>query len=328
MPRSIYRILGCALFMMAVSAQASFHTFVINEIFSNADGTIQFIELREAFGASGQNFLGGHNLTSSSGADQKTFTFNVDLPSSATAGKFVLIGTNGFAALGLVTPDYVVPDGFLFRPSGSVNFAGVDAVSYTQLPADGTTSINRNGVQQTNSPRNFAGLTATIPAAPAAVIEFYNTILDNYFITADPVEAHGVDIGGAGPGWTRTGGTFKPGGPNQVCRFYGNKNPNPATGNIYGPNSHFYTVDATECNGLKTIFNPNAKSWGFESNDFNATPAAGGTCSAGLVPVYRAYNNGFPGKDSNHRITTSLAAIQEVVARGWINEGIVMCAQP
>jgi hypothetical protein len=30
-----------------------------------------------------------------------------------------------FAALGIVTPDYVVPDGFLPLANGSVNFAGV-----------------------------------------------------------------------------------------------------------------------------------------------------------------------------------------------------------
>jgi hypothetical protein len=45
--------------------------------------------------------------------------------------------------------------------------------------------------------------------------------------------------------------------------------------------------------------------------------------------VYRAYNNGFAhGVDSNHRITSNPAAIQEVVARGWIKEGVVMCAIP
>ena len=82
-----------------------------------------------------------------------------------------------------------------------------------------------------------------------------------------------------------------------------------------------------ECNGLKAAQNLNAKSWFFESNDFNTTPATNRTCPVALVPVYRAYNNGFArGVDSNHRITSSLAAITEVVAKGWSNEGIVMCA--
>jgi len=45
------------------------------------------------------------------------------------------------------------------------------------------------------------------------------------------------------------------------------------------------------------------------------------------VPVYRAYNDGQArGIDSNHRITTSVQAIDDVVARGWKAEGIVMCA--
>src|SRR5438105_1111029 len=107
--------------ILAVSpAQASFHTYQINEIFSNADGTVQFIELREAFSASGQNFLRGLTLTSGTGANQKSFTFPNDLPSFNTAGTSVLIGTQGFAALAVVTPDYVVPNGFLSLTNGTV----------------------------------------------------------------------------------------------------------------------------------------------------------------------------------------------------------------
>ena len=55
--------------------------------------------------------------------------------------------------------------------------------------------------------------------------------------------------------------------------------------------------------------------------------AHGGVCPANTVSVFRAYNDGFSRKvDSNHRITSNAASIQEVVARGWINEGVVMCA--
>ncbi|MBK8738923.1 MAG: hypothetical protein IPO58_10680 [Betaproteobacteria bacterium] len=67
--------------------------------------------------------------------------------------------------------------------------------------------------------------------------------------------------------------------------------------------------------------------WNFEEYDFASTPALNGLCPSPLVPVYRAYNNGLArGIDSNHRIGTSLAAMQQVVARGWTLEGIVMCA--
>ena len=329
--RSFRIAAGAVILVLALPALASFHTFRINEIYSNFDGTIQFIELKEASGASGQNFLRGLTLTSGSGANQKSFAFTNDLASFNTGGKSVLIATQGFAALGLVTPDYIVPNNFLAQPSGTINYANVDFVEYFQLPFDGTTSVNRNAVAQQNSPTNFAGQSATIPA-PAqngGVTEFFNTILAQFFLTADPTEAASIDHGGSGPGWVRTGMSFKPGGPTSVCRFYGNARANPATGGIFGPNSHFYTADAAECAGLKGAQNPNAKSWFFESNDFNTTPAVNGTCASGLVPIYRAYNNGFAkGIDSNHRITSKLTDYQKQINEGWAGEGVVMCAQP
>lgn len=165
----------------------------------------------------------------------------------------------------------------------------------------------------------------TLDTAPR-VVEYYLAERDQYFMTAETVEQAAVDSGAAGP-FLRTGSVFKAGGPTPVCRFFGNSNINPATGAFYGPNSHFYTADANECAGLKAQFVANAKSWKFESNDFLTTPAVGGTCPANTTPVYRAYNDGFArGIDSNHRMTPDLAAYQAQVAKGWIGEGIVMCA--
>ena len=157
-----------------------------------------------------------------------------------------------------------------------------------------------------------------------AVVEFYNAPLDNFFITANSQEAAAIDNGAAGPGWARTGAAFnfKSGGGTSVCRFYGSMTP--------GPNSHFYTASTAECNGLKAQQATTPASqprWNFESLDFVTTPSSNGVCPAGTVPVYRAYNNGFARRvDSNHRITTSAAGIAAVVAKGWISEGIVMCA--
>ncbi len=160
----------------------------------------------------------------------------------------------------------------------------------------------------------------TLP--PNTVAEFHNGALDHYFITADPNEMAAIDNGGAGPGWARTGATFPAGGPTAVCRFYGSQSP--------GPNSHFYTIDAAECQALKDLQAATPatdKRWNFESNDFLSTPPVDRQCPAGTTPVYRAYNNGFArGIDSNHRITSDLAAIQQTIARGWSDEGVVMCA--
>ena len=162
----------------------------------------------------------------------------------------------------------------------------------------------------------------TTPALATTVVEFYNTNLDNYFITADAGEAVAIDNGSAGLGWSRTGNSFNSGGTTSVCRFYGSQSP--------GPNSHFYTLAGSECDGLKQLqasTPATQKRWNFESLDFVSTPASNGTCPSGTTPVYRAYNNGFSrGVDSNHRITSSQTAIQEVVSRGWSNEGVVMCA--
>ena len=58
---------------------------------------------------------------------------------------------------------------------------------------------------------SLLGLIFSSSAAAASVIEFYNTTLDNYFITADPIEAAAIDSGSAGPGWISPGG-FDAGG--------------------------------------------------------------------------------------------------------------------
>lgn len=171
------------------------------------------------------------------------------------------------------------------------------------------------------------GVVAADLAITGTVVEFYHAGLDHYFITANPAEATAVDNGSAGAGWVRTGYSFPAGGSAAVCRFYGSMSP--------GPNSHFYTADPAECAGLKALqaSTPDTqKRWNYEGLDFSTTPqtkvqnAPNGTCGAGMQPLYRAYNNGFArGVDSNHRMSRSMAAIQEVVARGWINEGVVGC---
>jgi serralysin len=151
----------------------AFHLYDIKEVFTNAAGTVQFIEL--SVDANGENLWAGQTLTvSQSGSTSRTFTFTSDLPSSATAGRSVLIATQGFADLGLVTPDFIVPDGFLFTTGGTVtiNFAGVDVVTYSpaSLPTDGVTSLVRTSgstltATATAHPQNFSGQGADMPSA-------------------------------------------------------------------------------------------------------------------------------------------------------------------
>ena len=143
----------------------SFHEFDVHEIYSNASGTVQFIELAlPGTPSDDERFLAGHTLTVTS-TQVHQFTFLTNLPDRPGANATVLLATQGFANLGIVTPDYIIPDGFLFLNGGTINFADVDIVTYAALPTDGTHSVNDNGTVLTASPRNFAGVTGSIPAA-------------------------------------------------------------------------------------------------------------------------------------------------------------------
>jgi len=141
----------------------SFHIFHINEVYSNADGTVQFIEFvgDDNF----QDLWAGHSIISTNGVNTNTYNIATNLPSSATAGKSVLFATQGFANLGIVAPDFIIPSSFLFINGGTVNFPGMDSVSYSVLPTDGTHSLNRDGATGINSPTDFAGVTGTVPGA-------------------------------------------------------------------------------------------------------------------------------------------------------------------
>ena len=169
MRRAIHWLVGSLLALSAATASATFHTYQIQQVFSNADGTVQFVVLHEAVGFNGQEFLMGHTFTAlPSGGMGHQYVFMSDLPSNNTAGTNVLIATQGFAALNLVTPDYIIPNGFI-PLSGTINYAGVDQVSYNMLPADGVNAINRNGAAVPNVATNFAGQSASVSGAAASV---------------------------------------------------------------------------------------------------------------------------------------------------------------
>ncbi len=169
MKRLLGSVLAVSCLLAAAAAFAMFHLFVIDEIYSNADGTIQFIVLScpPAFCVNGENVWGGQVLISAGSTGPKNFPFPTNLPSGSTAGKKVLVATQGFAALGLVAPDYTIPNGFIPISNGLVNYAGVDQISYMSLPTDGTNALYRDGTTRQNLATNFAGASASVvPAGP------------------------------------------------------------------------------------------------------------------------------------------------------------------
>ena len=210
MKKLIHWALGALLASAAFAASASFHTFQVEQIFSNADGTIQYIVLHEFQGMNGENMLSGHAISATQGAVSNTYTFMVDLPGgecdgysctlAPTANRRALIATQGFAALKLVTPDYVVPNGFLPLGKGSINYAGYDFVTYSGLPADGVNAMTRTGAIVPNLATNFAGQSASVNAPGNA----------NY---------DGAVVGVAGGLGIGLGNQFRPPGRYHLCKL-------------------------------------------------------------------------------------------------------------
>ncbi len=191
------------------------------------------------------------------------------------------------------------------------------------FPAGSTcdTAICGAGIVDANAAVHAATALAPAPT-PVDVVEFYNAVLDHYFITDLPAEIANLDAGKTPTRWTRTGYGFKayaadaflPTSP--VCRFY----IPPAKGD-----SHFFGRGTAECDATAA----NNPTFVLEDPVFMRMilPTAG-ACPAGTAPIYRVFSNR---PDANHRYMTDRAVRDQMVAKGWIAEGdgpdlVVMCA--
>src|SRR6185369_17883961 len=130
-------VLAAVLGICALQAQAAYHLFRIDQVYSNSDGSEQFVVLRESTGTNNENRWVGQSLTT-------TNRFGVQkqiiLPSnigSQTASGSVLVATPGFAALRLVTPDFTIPPRFIPTDGGTLDFADIDTITLPVLPIDG-----------------------------------------------------------------------------------------------------------------------------------------------------------------------------------------------
>ena len=171
MKKLIRWVVALATALVATVASAEFHTYVIEQLFSNASGTVQFIVMHESQGMSAEYFWNRNSITATGQGQASTFTFQNNLPigmnmncgvygcaaaaaPTSTANTRVLIATQGFADLHIVTPDFVVPNGFLPIGGGTLNYAGADQITYSTLPTDGTTALNRSNARIPNVATN------------------------------------------------------------------------------------------------------------------------------------------------------------------------------
>lgn len=146
------------------------------------------------------------------------------------------------------------------------------------------------------------------------VTEYYNVDIRHYFRTGARSDSAFILAGNAGKGWRDTYDYFlawrdASSGAQAVCRFYAK-----------GPNSHFFTADAKECEDVKGY-----PGWVYEGIAYYMKVPKNGVCPSDSVPVHRLYNNRFIFNDSNHRFTTDMDVVTRMTQAGWIYEGVKMC---
>ena len=196
---------------------------------------------------------------------------------------------------------------FTFAPAAAGARSGRLVVDAPELASLVTLSLRGTGVDAKDG---------TI-----AAIEFFHAARNHYFLTTEPDEAAMIDAGGVGPGWVRTGMSFRVWPMTasvepdtvDVCRFFG------ASG--AGPDAHFFTGDARECATLRSD-----PVWRFEGRAFRAHAPVAGRCAPGFDAVVRLYWSGSAGTEMRHRYVVDSAAIQAMAKAGWIVEGAVFCS--
>jgi hypothetical protein len=159
---------------------------------------------------------------------------------------------------------------------------------------------------------------SSAPPGTVAVIEYYSSDKDHYFMTASPDEIAYFDTALAAT-YKRTGQVFYAWSnpslappdslPQPVCRF---SSPLPLI------DSFIFTAIASECQFMLVNW---PGTWSLD------TPAAfyvlladgNGACPGGSMPIYRFFNNR---NDANMRHTRDLTVRREMLNKQWAPNGI------
>lgn len=157
----------CGVFATSPVSAGS-HLWRFSEVFSNEDGSIQFVELHECCGSNIEILVGDKWV--SSDATGLSYVFPENLV-GLTANKYLLLGTAGYAAIpGAPTPDYIIPDNFFSLDGDTLRYWTYPDATMTwasgEVPTDGVMSLNGDGSTGTNSPTNFAGETGSVVIVP------------------------------------------------------------------------------------------------------------------------------------------------------------------
>ena len=166
--RTIAALATLPLLAVTLPAAAGSHLWRFSEIFSNADGSVMFIELVECCGAPNETQIANKDI--SSAATGMQFLFPAHLPcSNCTANERLLLATQSFADLaGAPTPDYIIEPQFFGLDGDTLTYWLYAGATWTygadMVPVDGIKSLDRSGLAGVNSPTNFAGETGSVTA--------------------------------------------------------------------------------------------------------------------------------------------------------------------
>ena len=196
------------------------------------------------------------------------------------------------------------------------------AIEYSAIVRSEMNSLLTAFQNDASVAEDLAAYLATITPAPpppppppptSTIVEYFHAGFGHYFVTSFAADITALDSG-ALAGWSRTGRTFNAyasgnGVVVPVCRFF--------TVAFAPKSSHFYTPFAGECQSVK-----GGGVWQYEGEAFFVdVPDANGVCAGTAHPVYRLYNNGLGGAP-NHRYATDPALRSEMLAKGWVSEGL------
>ncbi len=177
---------------------AAQHLWEISQIYSNADGTVQYIELFNP--SNNEHIVGGFDVFTyrDGGDDEQTFRFPSNLPSSSTANRYMLLATGPIEG---VEPDYTIPENFVpieFEETGTFDMEDMawmspyNVLTYDSIPTDGFRSLDRDGdIREPATVTNFAGDTAELspPADPGVPEVFGVQFRDGVFGMAFTTES-------------------------------------------------------------------------------------------------------------------------------------------
>src|SRR5262245_14467037 len=165
LPRAIpILVMASALAFVAPSAHATFHAVNVSEVYTNANGSVQFVELQALTSLQTQM---QHTRVVAYNADSTVTTLLFDFTTTInwSTNQHILLATAAFQDTAGFAPDFVIPSGLSFpsgraclnRDPGEVGAVVVDGVAYgsytgantgygtpaAALPTNGSYSLTR-----------------------------------------------------------------------------------------------------------------------------------------------------------------------------------------